>query len=186
MRYFQFIALAVFMWPSLASAQQRAPDPAAPYVQVVDAQTIQIAYKRWQVKGYHAPRIEGARCPEERARGLQASARLEILFKTGKIDVVPEGRLDRWRGLAKVTVDGRDVGEILIAEKLAVKDGVQEWWGCPPKKAVPRKPVPPTKVGCRGLTEAKCIRTSGCKWVKHAAKEDKHGRPLKDYCRRLG
>jgi hypothetical protein len=110
---------------------------------VIDAGHVQVAAKRWRLKGYSAPRIDGARCTAERVRGVEARERLEKLLTSARaeIAVYPEGRIDRWLGIARLTVDGADLGPILIAEQYAVKEGERELWGCP-KPEAKQKPAP--------------------------------------------
>jgi len=47
---------------------------------------------------------------------------------TRKLEIAPED--SQHTGLAKVTVDGRDLAEILIASGLATRPGGRERWGC--------------------------------------------------------
>ena len=102
-----------------------------------------------------------------------------VLITSKKVEVAPEGSLDRLLGLTTVKVDGRDLAEILIEAGLAARPGALERWGCPPRpKPAPKLPE------CKGLDEAKCARTSGCKWIKRSEPKDKYGRPLEEYCRR--
>jgi endonuclease YncB( thermonuclease family) len=66
------------------------------------------------------------RCDAELERGLLAAKRLAEILDSGAIDIEFATRRDRYkRRLARLTVDGRDVGEILIGERLAVR------YGCP-------------------------------------------------------
>jgi hypothetical protein len=89
--------------------------PPLPKIIVIDAGAVQVGERRWALKGFSAPRIEGARCQEERIRGIQARDRLEQLLASARseIAVYPEGRFDRWFHLARLTVDGNDVGPII-------------------------------------------------------------------------
>jgi len=64
---------------------------------------------------------ENARCTAERrhaARATQEARRL--VTEARRVDVRPTGRIDRYgRTVALVLIDGRDLGETLIAEGLA-------------------------------------------------------------------
>lgn len=58
----------------------------------------------------------------------------------------------------------------------------------PPPAAKPHaRPIAkaPGRSPCAGLLEAAC-KAPTCRWVKHARPKDKHGRPLRDYCRLRG
>lgn len=92
---------------------------------IVDGDTLDIAGERIRIANIDAPEIHQAKCPDEKARGLEAKARLRQLV-TGALLAISrgdpqDGRLKDWRGrtLALIVVDGRDVGQVLIEEGLA-------------------------------------------------------------------
>lgn len=90
----------------------------------IDGDTIRIGRETIRVLNIDTPEIHQAKCPEEKAAGLAAKARTQTLLRrTGKIGLARgDGtrQTDRYgRTLARVYVDGRDLGEILIAEGLA-------------------------------------------------------------------
>jgi micrococcal nuclease len=117
----------------------------SPKIIVRDAKNVIVDDVRWRLKGYSAPLIEDAKCGDERVRGIRARDRLEEMIASARIEVAvfPEGRWDRWLRLARLTIDGNDVGPVLIAESLAVKAGQTERWGCPePAKKPVAKPAP--------------------------------------------
>jgi micrococcal nuclease len=89
---------------------------------VVDGDTVRIDGIRTRLCCFDTPEIKDVRCDAERERGEKARARLQaILDANESIDVERLKRRDRWnRPLAKLRAGGRDVGEILIAESLAV------------------------------------------------------------------
>ena len=62
-----------------------------------------------------------ARCPAERELRVRASREGRSLMRSaGDIELRPTGRVDRYgRTIALVLIDGRDLGETLIAEGLA-------------------------------------------------------------------
>jgi endonuclease YncB( thermonuclease family) len=102
-------------------------------IQVVDGDTIHITGTTPDVRlvGFNAPETTRARCPEERALGETADRRLREIVRGGNLDFsfvacscrsgtadTPSCNYGRKCGTLKVR--GRDVGDILIAEGLAV------------------------------------------------------------------
>jgi micrococcal nuclease len=86
-------------------------------VSVVDGDTVDVAGRRYRLVGHDTPEIFHARCPAERDRGIAAAARLLALLRSGAVTVERIDGREKWgRGLARLTVDGRDVGATLIAE----------------------------------------------------------------------
>jgi endonuclease YncB( thermonuclease family) len=88
---------------------------------IVDGDTIKAPFGvTYRLLGFDTPETRFARCDAERELGLAAKDRLEELLTIGEVRVLESGKLDRYgRTLASVTVNGRDVGEILIGEGLA-------------------------------------------------------------------
>jgi endonuclease YncB( thermonuclease family) len=88
---------------------------------VVDGDTIKAPYGvTYRLMGYDTPETRFARCDAERELGLAAKDRLEELLARGEVRVLESGKLDKYgRTLAELTVNGRDVGDILIDEGLA-------------------------------------------------------------------
>jgi endonuclease YncB( thermonuclease family) len=102
-------------------------------VRVVDGDTIQVFQMHPNVRlvGFNAPETIRALCEAERELGAKATRRVRTLIHEGKLDFelvacscppdteeTPACNYGRLCGTLKV--DGRDVGEILIAEGLAV------------------------------------------------------------------
>ena len=91
----------------------------------IDGDTIIIDREHIRIANIDAPEIGHPKCDAELRLGKVAQRRMAELLGTGEIVVHPgdpqDGRLkDRYgRTLATVTVDGRDVGQILIGEGLA-------------------------------------------------------------------
>ena len=91
----------------------------------VDGDTIIRDREHIRIANIDAPETDQAKCDAERRLGLVAKRRLQGLLDNGIMEIEVgdpgSGRVtDRYgRTLALVTVDGRDVGEILIAEGLA-------------------------------------------------------------------
>jgi endonuclease YncB( thermonuclease family) len=94
-------------------------------IQVVDGDTLWIGEEKVRIANIDAPEIHEPKCDAERRLGLVAKRRLEILLKSGAVSWKrgdpKDGRLaDRnGRALGTIAIDGRDVGEMLIAENLA-------------------------------------------------------------------
>ncbi len=91
----------------------------------IDGDTIVIDETHIRIANIDAPEIGHPKCDAELRLGKVARKRMAELLGSGEIVLHPgdpkDGRLtDRYgRTLATVTVDGRDVGEIMIAEGLA-------------------------------------------------------------------
>lgn len=107
-------------------------------IKVRDGDTIQARGERYRLVGFDTPETWSRRrvvSPEERALGKQARTKLKALLQTGSLDLtdVPCARTKharpdaqgRWRTnnrlCARLTLDGRDIGDILIEEGLARK-----------------------------------------------------------------
>lgn len=92
---------------------------------VIDGDTITLDRERIRIANIDAPEIGNPKCDAELRLGHVAKRRLEELLGSGRITIhrgdPKDGRMtDRYgRTLATVTVDGRDVGRILVAEDLA-------------------------------------------------------------------
>ena len=92
---------------------------------VIDGDTIVMDKTHIRIANIDAPEIGHPKCDAELRLGEVARRRMVELLESGEIVIHPgdpqDGRLkDRYgRTLATVTVDGRDVGKILIAEGLA-------------------------------------------------------------------
>ncbi|WP_165351221.1 thermonuclease family protein [Ciceribacter ferrooxidans] len=90
---------------------------------VVDGDTVVIDGEKIRIFNIDAPELRHAACDAERRLAEVAKRRLDALLAGRPVIVVrsDNGRMkDRYgRTLARLTVDGRDVGEILIEEELA-------------------------------------------------------------------
>ena len=97
----------------------------APFV--IDGDTIVMDKTHIRIANIDAPEIGHPKCDAELRLGEVAKRRMAELLGNGKVVIHPgdpqdgDGRLkDRYgRTLATITVDGKDVGEIMIAEGLA-------------------------------------------------------------------
>lgn len=133
-----FAALAAAVVGAVATLlgpAAEAPAFAPTNVRVIDGDTIDAVVphgpgepagvrpmKRYRLVGFDTPETVQARCDAELALGQRATARLRELVAAGPVRLaVDTGHTDRWgRGLATLTVGGRDVGSTLIGEGLAV------------------------------------------------------------------
>jgi endonuclease YncB( thermonuclease family) len=100
---------------------------------VIDGDTIVIAGEHIRIANIDAPEIGHYKCDAELRLGNVARARMQALTASGSISIVrgDHGRMtDKYgRSLGRVMVDGKDVGEILIAEGLARRwDGKRHPW----------------------------------------------------------
>jgi endonuclease YncB( thermonuclease family) len=88
---------------------------------VVDGDTFYLGGEKIRIAGIDAPETHPSRCPNEEALGIAATARLQQLLNGGSISLSAIDRdRDRYgRLLRNVAVDGRDVGDILVAEGVA-------------------------------------------------------------------
>ncbi len=84
--------------------------------------------QEYRLVGYDTPETALGECQAEIEKGNRASARLAALLDIGKLDLTeiqcscaPNAKDCNYdRRCGRLTVNGRDVGEILIAEELAV------------------------------------------------------------------
>ncbi|MEO8454127.1 MAG: thermonuclease family protein, partial [Sphingomicrobium sp.] len=81
---------------------------------VVDGGTISIGGKTVAIAGIEAPQIQGARCADERAQGIEAAVRLVDLLNSGNVTVSTLFRDPYGRMVRKVRVGGDNVGKTLI------------------------------------------------------------------------
>ena len=115
------------------------------HIQVVDGDTVRSNGQIFRLVGFNTPESGlNAQCSSERALAAKATDRLQQLLAKGAAnlqrvacacDPGTEGtrRCNHGRLCGKLTVDGRDVGSILIAEGLAERF---ECWAtsCPRRK----------------------------------------------------
>jgi endonuclease YncB( thermonuclease family) len=99
---------------------------------VVDGDTIWVSGVNYRLAGFDTPEGHRNLCGGARERQLaeRATNRLIQLMNTNEWAVTPLGSADRYgRVLANLTIGGRDVGAILVEERLARfwPDG-DEWW----------------------------------------------------------
>jgi endonuclease YncB( thermonuclease family) len=128
MRTLLALALAALVAQS-ASASADALKAAEIYV--VDGDTIETLGRRIRLVGFDAPELgEHARCGLERMLAARATSRLRQMILCSDIDLQivdcscrpgTAGTMDcnYGRACGYLTVDGQDVGDVLIAENLA-------------------------------------------------------------------
>lgn len=98
---------------------------------VVDGDTVWLNGQNLRLKSFDTPEPQTAICggAAEVALAKRASARLLELLNGNQWTVETFGRDRNGRILATIRINGVDVGDILISERLARKwpDG-EEWW----------------------------------------------------------
>lgn len=119
------IALVALIWWQLSGPVYRAVDG-----DTIDDVTNKIRYR---IENIDTPETGSrAKSDKERMAGEEAKRRLQDLLQQGDIKVIPGKRkLDKYgRHLARIEIDGRDVGEKLISEGLArpYAGGKRENW----------------------------------------------------------
>src|SRR5260370_32339238 len=125
----QIAFLVSFLWANIALAVPISSDD----VRIMDGDTIRVFHEGPSVRlvGFNAPETRRAQCQTERALGANATRRVRDLVHAGNLDFVfvpcacspgTEGTpvCNYGRRCGKLTVNGRDVGDILIGEGLAV------------------------------------------------------------------
>lgn len=91
---------------------------------VYDGDTVELkcAFESFsaRLQGFDTPETTKPRCPEEQAYGMLATERLRALVAHGEVAFTQVG-VDKYdRVLIRLTVNGKDVGEQLIQDGLAV------------------------------------------------------------------
>lgn len=106
--------LAVALALSAPASAQRA-------VQVIDGDTIRVSGEVVRLAGIDAPELRRPRCLQERLLARQARDRLQALV-AGGVRIEAVAGQDRYRRTLARVVDrrGHDIGELLVAEGLAV------------------------------------------------------------------
>jgi endonuclease YncB( thermonuclease family) len=123
------LAVLAFLSVGPAWAEPISPDR----IRVIDGDTIKVDRRSPNVRlvGFNAPETRTPECERERELGGQATRRVRDLVRAGGLDLsyvrcsCPPGTertpaCNYGRSCAVLKVGSRDVGKILIAEKLAV------------------------------------------------------------------
>lgn len=99
---------------------------------VVDGDTFWMGGTKIRIADIDTPETHPARCAREAELGAAATRRLHALLNAGAVSLEAAGRdADRYgRKLRLVSVDGRGVGDTLVAEGLARRyaGGYREGW----------------------------------------------------------
>jgi micrococcal nuclease len=98
----------------------------------VDGDTIDCGGRRVRLVNIDAPELHG-QCPAEIQAAERAKLAALIAMETAVVRVTPEKARDKYgRTLARVAINGRDLGETLIAQNLArpYTGGQRKGW-CP-------------------------------------------------------
>jgi endonuclease YncB( thermonuclease family) len=125
----QITFAAALLWATVALAAPINPDD----VRVIDGETIRVFHRQPNVRlvGFNAPETRRAQCEAERELGAKATRRVRDLVQAGNLDFEfvacacsrgTEGTLscNYGRRCGTLKANGRDVGEILMSEGLAV------------------------------------------------------------------
>lgn len=95
---------------------------------ITDGDTIRCGDERIRLMSIDTPELHSPKCPQEALQAAEARDRLRELL-SGGFTVERHGKDVYRRTLAVVRVNGRDVGEQLVAEKLARRwTGRREPW----------------------------------------------------------
>jgi endonuclease YncB( thermonuclease family) len=116
------ILVAVAAWLSDKTPQAGVARPISiANITVVDGDTIRLLGERIRLTGYDTPETFRAQCDAELQRGNAATARLRALLQQAdSVELDEQDRRDRHgRILARLMLDGRDVADVMISEKLA-------------------------------------------------------------------
>ena len=113
--------LGALLAVALVAAPARADPITIDRLGVVDGDSILVDGREWRLRGYDTAETVRAYCEGERRLGLIAKRRLEELIATAKsLELTGGETADRYgRPLGSLLVDGRDTGQIMIAEDLA-------------------------------------------------------------------
>lgn len=138
------VALAVTLAGWVWKARAESLPPSA--IRVIDGDTVAIGRVHYRLLGFDTPELRGRAnaCTDDRANARAAADRLQALVAVGPSDLAEapcscrpgtEGSRDcnHGRRCGILTVGGRDVGDILIAEGLARPYAYD--WHHPPKPA---------------------------------------------------
>lgn len=91
---------------------------------VIDGDTIDVLVprkERIRLEAIDAPETAEPHCDAERRAGLEAKRAAISIVRAGRTASVTRGQPDRYgRTLGRIAIDGRDIGEELVARKLAL------------------------------------------------------------------
>lgn len=109
----------------------------ASQILAIDGDTYQIAGKRLRLAGWDSPETgNSANCRAEHELGLRAEAQAKLLISTGRTAVLQRLGQDQYqREVARIWLDGTDIGKMLQMDGLAVEihkdeiSGKADWCG---------------------------------------------------------
>ncbi len=90
-------------------------------VVIIDGDTVAFGLERVRILNIDAPETRGAHCERELFMGLKAKERLGMLLRSGPVQIERYGQDVYGRTLARIDVNGLDVGQILVREGLALQ-----------------------------------------------------------------
>lgn len=115
----RILAAAILLAATLPAAAETVP---ATTIRVIDGDTVAIGAERIRFLDIDAPETEHAHCRAELDAGEHARARLIEIITGHDLTIDRAKRLDRYRrSLARLTINGQDIGAILIREGLALR-----------------------------------------------------------------
>jgi micrococcal nuclease len=123
------VALAAVLYGEVSPPA--APLTSADRISVYDGDTIRVNGERIRILGLDTPEYgNNARCRSEAVTAEEAKQALRRLIARGDVTISRRGTDRYGRTLARVTVDGRDVADTLIAQGLArpYGGGYREGW----------------------------------------------------------
>ena len=92
-------------------------------VEVISGDTIRVGQNEWRIANIDAPSVDG-RCKGERNLSHIAQAKLAEILAQGDMEITPTGGRDEHdRPTARVRLNGEDIGEKMLAAKLAQAHG---------------------------------------------------------------
>ena len=87
---------------------------------IVDGDTLWLSGEKIRLEGFDTPEVSAPKCSSEKLLGKTATERLAALLNGADWALTKSGEKDRYnRTIGTITIAGRDVGEVLIAEGLA-------------------------------------------------------------------
>ncbi len=117
------LALIIAIMPTHVGAQP---------IVAIDGDTVEQAGVVWRLIGIDTPETSYARCEGERRTGILAQRRLEEMIARGSaVSLHGDGKVDKYkRRLGRLTIDGVDASEALIAEGYgrAYNGSVKKGW----------------------------------------------------------
>jgi len=109
----------------------------ASQIQAIDGDTYQVAGKRLRLSGWDSPETgSSAKCRAEHDLGLRAEAQAKLFISSGQTAILQLLGEDQYqREVARIWLDGTDIGKMLEMDRLAApihKDevsGKADWCG---------------------------------------------------------